>query len=194
MKVFAGNDSFTRTPDLCNTPVTASLVLMKHIVVFILLSFCFAGGLHSQIISGRLISSTTKEQGLFTQVIIKQKGVNAKTHIISPDASGLFTIRLTPPFYNLRVADMRGCDTTITSIKVPDSGTIHLDIPFPPFCRYDASKKNNTCPVCKKKRHVIPVLYGLPVGEMDWDNYYYAGCEVTCCDPHWYCKKDKITF
>jgi hypothetical protein len=63
-----------------------------------------------------------------------------------------------------------------------------------PPCKYDASRKNKTCPVCKKRNKVIPVIYGLPVGTMDTARYYYAGCEMTYCDPSWYCKRDKHLF
>lgn len=67
-------------------------------------------------------------------------------------------------------------------------------IEYPDTCRYDANRNNKKCPVCHKKNMVIPIRYGLPYGEMDTENNYYAGCDVTMCDPTWYCKRDHFKF
>ncbi len=148
----------------------------------------------AQVISGKVISRKTGEPVPSAFIAIEEKKLNGKYQFLQTDANGHFTIKLTPAKYRLRMEILGSCDTVINSIELRDSAIVSIEVKLPPYCRYDASEHNSTCPVCKKKRNVIPILYGLPVGEMDESAYYYAGCERTCCEPHWYCKKDKITF
>lgn len=59
------------------------------------------------------------------------------------------------------------------------------------LCNYDSSSR--TCPVCQRSDKVIEIVYGLPMPPLRKD-VYYAGCEVTCCDPKYYCSRDKKKF
>ena len=74
------------------------------------------------------------------------------------------------------------------TVDIAEDLTSILNAELSVYCKYDAHKNDNTCPVCHRKNKVIPIVYGLPIGEMDTDNYRYAGCEITSCDPNWYCK------
>lgn len=90
-------------------------------------------------------------------------------------------------------------DTTIENLVVEDGNTTHLEIPWPMICKYDKSKKDKTCPVCKKKDETIPIVYGLLVDtgkktKKKQKEFYPGGCVISGCDPNWYCKRDKIEF
>ncbi|PHR13722.1 MAG: hypothetical protein COA40_04040 [Aequorivita sp.] len=61
-------------------------------------------------------------------------------------------------------------------------------------CRYNISENNKTCPKCKKENRVIPVKYGLIISSGNPTDYWPGGCIVFDCQPHWYCKRDKIEF
>jgi hypothetical protein len=60
------------------------------------------------------------------------------------------------------------------------------------LCRYDSS--NRTCPLCKRGDKVLEIVYGLPVPPLRKDVYYDGYCDVTCCDPKYYCSRDKKKF
>ena len=79
-------------------------------------------------------------------------------------------------------------------VDIAKDSTSIINAELSVYCKYDASKNDMTCPVCHRRNKVIPIVYGLPVGEMDTANYRYAGCETTYCDPNWYCKRDKLEF
>jgi hypothetical protein len=170
------------------------LFFMKPLQIILLLFMLCNCTADAQVISGKVINRKTGEPIQAAFIAIEEKKINAKQQFLQTDINGYFSIQLKPAKYRLRIQMPGSCDTVINSIELKDTSSITIEARLPLYCRYEASEKNNSCPVCKKKRNVIPVLYGLPAGEMDEENYYYAGCEITCCDPHWYCKKDKITF
>jgi len=120
--------------------------------------------------------------------------VDTKTGTVS-DENGNFKIDNIPPgIYSLKVTYLGYGDTTITGINIsPDSEKIFF-IQLPPYCNYEKSINNNTCPKCKKNDKVIPIVYGLTLGPLDKKNYYYSGCGITFCDPNWFCKRNKIKF
>ena len=64
------------------------------------------------------------------------------------------------------------------------------------YCKYNENK-NGICPNCKSKENVLPILYGLTTASFMRKNknkYYFGGCEISGCDPKWFCKKDKLEF
>lgn len=64
------------------------------------------------------------------------------------------------------------------------------------YCRF-SENKDGICPVCKSKQNVLPFFYGLTTGKFMKKNknkYHFGGCEISGCDPKWYCKKDKFEF
>jgi hypothetical protein len=86
------------------------------------------------------------------------------------------------------------------TIKVSADKTIKLKI-ITKFCPYDGSIKNKTCPICHKQNKVIPILYGLLISTNSdspmkgaGETFIVGGCNVTDCDPNWYCKRDKNKF
>jgi Carboxypeptidase regulatory-like domain len=167
---------------------------MKPFVLLLLFFlFCCDAG-NAQVIAGKVIHRKTSKPVQAAIVTIEENKANGKQHFLQTDINGRFKISVKPAKYRLRIQMLGKCDTVIHSIEVKDTTSVAVEVILPPYCRYDATEKKGICPLCNKKKHVVPILYGLPAGEMDESACYYAGCEITCCDPHWYCKKHKITF
>lgn len=63
-------------------------------------------------------------------------------------------------------------------------------------CNY-RENKSSVCPKCKSDKKVLPIFYGLTTGKFMKKNkkkYYFGGCELTGCNPKWYCKTDQLKF
>jgi hypothetical protein len=97
--------------------------------------------------------------------------------------------------YKIQLSHAGYRDTILQNVQVLDGEVMDLSIEYP-YCQYDA--ENKTCPICSKKDEVIPIMYGYPSkGALDSQKrgkLLLAGCEITGCDPHWYCKRDKNKF
>ncbi len=65
-------------------------------------------------------------------------------------------------------------------------------------CIYDEHENDKRCPKCNKKNDVIPISYGLLIGGIPTKHgkevFHDGGCEITGCDPHWYCRRDNYSF
>lgn len=85
-------------------------------------------------------------------------------------------------------------DTTF-NINVQRNETLKLTIDYPPkICPYDKTKLTGICPEGNHKDNVIPIEYGLILGDEEFmkkvknNQIELGGCMVTDCDPNWYCK------
>lgn len=105
--------------------------------------------------------------------------------------------------FSLRIYDLSCLDTTVENIIVAANQIKELQITVLSTCKYDRSANLKECPVCHKSDQVIPIVYGLLVSIPDSNrkkkkhkqsDFYPGGCEITCCDPNWYCRRDKIEF
>ncbi len=99
--------------------------------------------------------------------------------------------------YNVKIVNVGYVPHMMQGIKVRDHVVTFLNVQLKSHeeewtCKY--KKGNKKCPACRKKDEVIPIVYGLPVGERDWNKYYFAGCKISYCDPKWFCKRDSIKF
>jgi len=113
------------------------------------------------------------------------------------DIYGNFNIDSIPVgTYSLKVAFYGYEEKTLTEIKINRDTILTIKLELAPLCEYDEHSKNKTCPICGKRDKVVPIEYGLPIGEIDKKNkhVYYGGCKITNCDPNWYCKRDKYKF
>ncbi|MBR9859585.1 carboxypeptidase-like regulatory domain-containing protein [bacterium] len=139
------------------------------------------------------VHNINEDKGLaFAYVVLDGEKIVALTNDY-----GDFTIdSLSEGFHSLKITYFGYQDLTVDSIYVAHDTVINLYIEFPPPCKYD--RKNKKCPVCHKKDKVIPIIYGLPskglVTESEKGKVRLGGCEVTGCDPHWYCKRDNKEF
>lgn len=117
----------------------------------------------------------------------------------SVDFNGNFVFDSIPAgTYDLKVSYVGYYDTIIKSVRVYNDSIVKLKIIYlPPPCIY-RDKNGKTCPICKKKDKVIPIVYGFPspelVKEAKNGKVRLGGCQVNFCMPHWYCKWDAKEF
>lgn len=171
---------------------------------FITILFCIgflSGFAQNSVIKGKLIAELPEE----TERIVKRTKVILEINekIITADLDD----DLNFSFYDLKAGNFKirtepkpaGTNRIIIDFLKPND-TINIKLPYSLTCKYDKSKKDKTCPVCKKEDQVIPISYGLIVeitkkGEVKKEKEYKSGgCVTTGCDPNWYCKRDEIDF
>jgi hypothetical protein len=129
--------------------------------------------------------------GLFAAEIFV-KGI-ARTALT--DFDGNFRLDSVPiGVYDITVHYFSYGDTTVIGIGVAANTVTEVNFILGTPCINDLHAKSKKCPFCGKKNKVVPIVYGLVIGEQDVKRYYYAGCEITNCDPHWYCRRDKHKF
>jgi hypothetical protein len=141
-------------------------------------------------IEGQVYDRREKKGLAYAIVLLVDTKITAIT-----DINGNFIIDNVPiGTYSLTASFIGYGDTTLTNVQVISDTTIVLKFVLPIFCAYDKSRDDKTCPICGRKDKVVPIVYGLPIGKMNNKKKYYAGCTVTPCDQHWYCRRDKYKF
>ena len=170
---------------------------MKRVMVIFSHFFLMSGvSAIAQTIRGTVIDLASGQPMSFTSIQLVRGGIKGDYQLT--DAKGEFVFRnLNEGIYAIRVLPVAKKDTLFSNFKIPGDSVIRLSYII--YCQYDKAKNDKTCPVCKKSDKVIPISYGLPVydphkKESDNVETYNAGCEVTYCDPHWYCKRNKVSF
>lgn len=139
------------------------------------------------------IQDTIENKGLaYANILITELNKGAGTN-----SKGDFIIENVPTgTYSIRISTLGYLDKVIKEVEVYNDSITKLDILFPPYCKYNQSNKE--CPVCGKKDKVIPIIYGLPTIKIgrkaEKGKLIIAGCEITGCDPTWYCKRDEKEF
>ncbi|GAB3306929.1 carboxypeptidase-like regulatory domain-containing protein [Hymenobacter tenuis] len=114
------------------------------------------------------------------------------------DSLGHFAIKNIPiGIYEVEIYSPGYRDTTITSVRVVDNTVTPLNINFPIGCHV-LNHENGRCPYCKKSDESIPIIYGFPNKRMmdraKRNKVRLGGCQLTGCDPQWYCKRDEREF
>lgn len=161
-------------------------ILLILISTFSLTSFC-----QTATIKGVVFDRKENKGLAFAPILLKgYKIISATT-----DFNGDFKIDSVPiGLYDLQASFISYGDTTIKGINISSDTTVSFRLFLPQYCEYDKHNNDDTCPLCGKKGEVVPIFYGLPVGKMNEEKYYYAGCLVTFCQPNWYCKRCKHKF
>lgn len=171
---------------------------VKNLLTFLFLTISVAS--FGQTISGTIIDRT-KNEGLPYVVILlldSTEKITVKSAI--SDFNGKFIFdKITLNTVSIKTSYLGYDDTIFHRIHLKGDTVLKLDIYKP--CKYDSSKKNKTCPICHKKDKVIPIVYGLLISTKNKNplkgngkTFKAGGCNVTYCDPHWYCKRDKTDF
>ncbi len=163
-------------------------------ILFLLPGFYTFG----QIVQGRIVDG--KKDKSISFGLITLSGFDKKKLVELSDVNGLFRFPCVEPGdYLITFSSIGYADTTFNKITVKTDTAILLI--YSNYCQYDLSLKNKKCPACHKKNTVIPIIYGLPYSKDGRDptkgngrKFILAGCEISYCDPHWYCKRDKISF
>jgi len=84
----------------------------------------------------------------------------------------------------------------VREVNIYHDSTFFIQINFAQ-CKYDYLGQPS-CPICNKTDEAIPIAYGEPTKrtliKAKKGNIWLGGGTITNCDPHWYCKRDKINF
>lgn len=167
-------------------------------LLLLIVLFVYGRSAYSQTVSGKLTDTKQNKPIAYASVLLFSKE-NTRRAVMS-DQGGAFTFKgVKPGKYSITISSTEYRDTTFSNILVDGDTALHLT--YYNYCQYDYSLNNRTCPKCNKRNAVIPIMYGLPVStdgedpqKLDGIKYILAGCETTGCDPHWYCKRDKLSF
>lgn len=174
---------------------------IKLIISIFLLLFISTQDLTTGIIKGKVYDINTQ-----MPVVSASIRVGSSANSIYTDSSGNFEIQNVEPGLNdLNIRFNWFDDSTLKEIYVSDDKITDLIINYDSYCQY--SKADSICPVCKKIDKVIPIEYGYLVITEEEHNKMFdkslkedlrtfksGGCEISGCDPFWYCKRDSISF
>ena len=108
---------------------------------------------------------------------------------------------ITPGKYTIEISGEGQTTKTIDSIIIEKGKQLVIQFEINGPCLYDHPK--DYIPICpkKRKRQIVPIIYGLVIEN---GNTYisnkkkmkvkYAGCSTSGCDPQFYCTKHNIEF
>jgi hypothetical protein len=162
---------------------TIILILLSHI------GFTQAGTITGQVYDRR------ESKGMSNTIVIltdRQIGVTT-------DLNGNFIFKDIPlGLHDMKVSSIENGDTII-QVEVNENKVTQIKIILPPPCTYDINKKNKTCPICHKSNEVIPIMYGLIIDtskkkKRAKPTYFIGGCNISYCQPNWYCQRDSLKF
>lgn len=181
---------------------------MKNIfyILFSIVGFTFCSA-QTITIDGKLILQNEDDRNLViekTTIVLEQNGVKQVTKVNERLA---FSFKINDSEKILITTVSKGIGSiagryyTLKNAELKKTDTISIKIPYALTCKYDKSKENKTCPVCKTDNEVIPISYGLTAeiikeGEevKNEKKYKPGGCTTSDCDPNWYCKRDNLEF
>lgn len=139
------------------------------------------------------VYDSIENQGIaFVNVYIPKIKVRTST-----DTNGRFKIvNLEVGEYEIKVSMIGYGKPKVRAVQIYQDSTIFIQINFAE-CEYEVFGRPS-CPICNKIDEAIPILYGEPtkrsLKKAMKGKLYLGGCIISHCDPHWYCKRDKIKF
>jgi hypothetical protein len=178
-----------------------SMMISKHLLLLLILvihsfSWSQTGTLTVQL----QVNPNQKEKVKNGNVVIYATGSNKRAFHYAEEGFIFMLDSLVPDTFSIEVFSMDGLgDTSIGEVVVFNTD-VALTISYPPYCQYDHPEKHPLCPICHKKDEAIPIVYGLLIVTDDQQkqrkepDFIAGGCEITSCDPQWYCKRDKHSF
>jgi hypothetical protein len=180
---------------------------MKQTLYILLLTFGFLFCSAQTVkVNGKLLLQNEDDRSLViekTKVVLEQNGIEQITKVNDSlefyfEINGLDKIQIT--ITPKGVGRVSGRFYKFKNTELRKNNTISIKIPYSLTCKYDKSKDNKTCPICKKEDEVTPISYGLGAEttkkgeEKKEEKFKPGGCVVTDCDPNWFCKRDNLEF
>lgn len=172
---------------------------MKSLLSILLLLTCHYTFGQTAVVKGTLIDRVTRDPYFFEHIELVGTGQNERS---GPGGEFLFD-SLTPGRYQIWVEN-RFADNDYFQegesywFNVPNNDTTTIVVEVVLRCVYEMHKDDKRCPRCHKKNEVIPMSYGLLIGDIPMkrgkETFHDGGCEITGCDPHWYCRRDHTKF
>ena len=181
-------------PRTIQVPLAAMPKTMKYILT--LLTTMLVTDSFGQELNGTI--NFTKEHRGFNMVEVTAKTIGQTKGTVvyaKSDSLGHFNLKLEESGnYRVSVSGPFEPDTTF-NVSIRQNETLDLTISYPPkLCPYEEAKTTGVCPDGKHKDNVVPIIYGLIIGDEEFmkkvekNEVELGGCMVTDCDPNWYCK------
>lgn len=167
---------------------------MKTILVALLVLTSFTGFSQHSILNGQVIDSQSHEG--FAGVTILFKQADTVVTGATTNQKGEFSIESIPiGVYDIAIQAIGYRSEKLTNVAVSNA-TPKLTIPFPGPCKYIYSKGKRPSCIGGHTDHIVPIVYGLPnkrtMRKAEKEQLYLGGCQLTGCDPHYYCLVHKV--
>jgi len=160
------------------------------LIFLILFSFCNAQNLNGKIKDSLIFRKS--ENPIFNLKLINEK--TKKELKTSTNQNGEFEFQnLENGMYKLTI---QNDDYQQNEFNIDFNKNLSKTFFVEKFCKYRVNK-SKVCSICKSDKNVVPIFYGLTTKKFMKKNkkkYHFAGCEISSCDPKWYCKTDKTEF
>lgn len=145
---------------------------------------------------GGTINDTLVKKIYLPQFILKLVNISNKNiYETKTDKEGKFDFgKIEKGKYKLNIIENE--DYIKNEFDIDVNGDTKVQLIAKRFCTY-RENKSSTCPICKTDKNVLPIFYGLVTTNFMKKNkkkYYFAGCEITYCNPKFYCKTDGVKF
>ena len=165
---------------------------------FLIVLLLFANTTYGQSIKGKVMDvKRNRPISMATITLVSKDG--ARLLEITNEKGDFEFNKVVPNQYQLTFSSFGYKDSIFMNFELKKDTTINLI--YVRNCPYDESINNRICPKCRKKNSVIPILYGLPLSvngknptKGNGKKFILGGCEISDCDPNWFCKRDKISF
>jgi hypothetical protein len=161
---------------------------MKHITFFILCSITiFSYGQKTQII-GQVEKNSKEVDYKYLTILLRQNDSTISGAV--PDSTGSFKMKdIRNGCYKFVIQQIGSRDYVIENIRLDKDTTINFL--YPPPCLFIHKKGERIVCIGGHTDHIIPIIYGYPtqktMKKAKKGIVLLGGCEVTDCDPHYYC-------
>jgi hypothetical protein len=162
---------------------------MKYVLLLVTLTSPFCGLSQTTHLRGKVIDSQVNKGFWGATLLFKQadKVVTGG----STDSAGVFIVKSIPiGTYDVDIESIGYRTETLTNVVI-SSDTLLPTIPFPGPCKYIYRKDVQVACVGGHTDHIVPIVYGLPgkrlMEKAKKEKLYLGGCQITGCDPKYYC-------
>ena len=166
---------------------------MKIVLQILVFIIAIQGFSQTSSIKGNVIFKLDSVSIPGATIIISGTRIGTQT-----DINGTFEIpELAEGKYDLVLEAIGYGKDTIQNVIVNNNSITEVTLGLPAGkCHQKTSSKK--CPIDGKSKNVILILYGLPrertIRKMKKGKVKLGGCEVTGCEPNWFCKEHSQEF
>ena len=187
------------TSKICETLCDNLKKLYKHyfikmnlskIIICILISFA---GFSQNQLSGRIFLTDTDYDYHYITVLLKKKDSILTGSQIDSLGNYKLVKKIPSGNYKVVINHLGEKDMIIENIIVDEKDLV-IDIKYPGPCTYFKNKPRKC--VGSHTDNIIPIVYGLPskimIKKAKKGKIHLGGCEVSKCDPYFFCKTHNI--
>ena len=161
---------------------------MKYLLLLLVFFCTFRASCQTFSMQGTL-KDTQSNKGFWGATLLFRQANETVTGS-STDSAGAFHMDIRPGVYDLYIEAIGYRTKTMKGLVVSANPAV-LMLTFPGPCEFVYTAKAPPMCVDGHTDHIIPIVYGLP-GKKEMKRskdgkIYLGGCQVTGCDPKYYC-------